>query len=313
MNLGDLRFTDRRLLGSSTNDEQWDDGIRGDKAAGLWTGTTYLFDRALDKHHAMAAVKRIRDKNSAKKEARKQAFYDVSQLSSGKGCMTKPVNIIEYDMKSFLEQAIQKYKDLAGPKYHTLKAAATPFADDKIARPVDDEAEAKGELAPIASRVLMKLLFAARMARFDLLRAVQGLASRVTKWSAECDRALHRLMCYVNTTLDLKLRGFIGDPIDECKLWLFADADHAGEHDSKSTSGCFQALVGPNTYFPLTAYSKKQTSISISSTESEVACANLALRTVGLPSSALWSVLLKAGGVQLDLSRRAHPGREMPA
>eukprot|EP00439_Symbiodinium_sp_Y106_P001621 s6239_g1.t1 len=184
----------------------------------------------------MAAVKRIRDKNSAKKEARKQAFYDVSQLSSGKGCMTQPVNIIEYDMKSFLEQAVQKYKDLAGPKYHTLKAAATPFADDKIARPVDDEAEAKGELAPIASRVLMKLLFAARMARFDLLRAVQGLASRVTKWSAECDRALHRLMCYVNTTLDLKLRGFIGDPIDECKLWLFADADHAGEHDSKSTS-----------------------------------------------------------------------------
>ena len=76
----------------------------------------------------------------------------------------------------------------------------------------------------------------------------------------------------------------------------FADADHAGEHDSKSTSGCFQALVGPNTYFPLTAYSKKQTSISISSTESEVVCANLALRTVGLPSSALWSVLLKAGG-----------------
>eukprot|EP00439_Symbiodinium_sp_Y106_P010030 s6207_g1.t1 len=92
----------------------------------------------------MAAVKRIRHKNSAKKEARKQAFYDVSQLSSGKGCMTKPVNIIEYDMKSFLEQAIQRYKDLAGPKYHTLKAAATPFADDKIARPVDDEAEAKG-------------------------------------------------------------------------------------------------------------------------------------------------------------------------
>ncbi|CAE7767551.1 unnamed protein product [Symbiodinium sp. CCMP2592] len=278
LNIGDLRLTERQLLGSTSAEEQWDDGFRGGKASGLWTGTTYLFDRGIDKHHAVAAVKRIRDKNTAKKEARKQAFYDISQLSSGTGCMKHPVNIIEYDMKSFLEQAVQKYKDLAGPKYHTLKSASTPFADEKIARPIDDEAEAKGELAPIASRVLMKLLFAARMARYDLLRAVQGLASRVTKWSAECDRALHRLMCYVNSTLDLKLRGIIGDPIDQCKIWLFADADHAGEHDNKSTSGCFEALVGPNTYFPLAAYSKKQTSISISSTESEVVCANIALR-----------------------------------
>ncbi|CAE7772169.1 unnamed protein product, partial [Symbiodinium sp. CCMP2592] len=164
LNIGDLRLTERQLLGRTSPEEQWDDGFRGGKASGLWTGTTYLFDRGLDKHHAVAAVKRIRDKKLAKKESRKQAFYDISQLSDGKGCMNKPVNIIESDMKSFLEQAVQKYKDLAGPKYHTLKSASTPFADEKIARPIDDEAEAKGELAPVASRVLMKLLFAARPA-----------------------------------------------------------------------------------------------------------------------------------------------------
>ncbi|CAE7245792.1 unnamed protein product [Symbiodinium sp. CCMP2592] len=149
LNIGDLRLTERQLLGSTSAEEQWDDGFRGGKASGLWTGTTYLFDRGIDKHHAVAAVKRLRDKNTAKKEARKQAFYDISQLSSGTGCMKQPVNIIEYDMKSFLEQAVQKYKDLAGPKYHTLKSASTPFADEKIARPIDDEAEAKGWLVMI--------------------------------------------------------------------------------------------------------------------------------------------------------------------
>ena len=86
-------------------------------------------------------------------------------------------------MSSFLQQAIDRYKELAGPEFHNLKKVATPFYDDKIARPVEAEAETKGKLSPIASRVLMKLLFAARMARFDLLRAVQGLAARVTKWS----------------------------------------------------------------------------------------------------------------------------------
>ena len=57
---------------------------------------------------------------------------------------------------------------IAGPEYRNLKKVSTPFFDDKIARPVETEAEAKGKLAPIASRVLMKLLFAARMARYDL-------------------------------------------------------------------------------------------------------------------------------------------------
>ena len=132
----------------------------------------------------------------------------MNNLSSNQGCMNKPANEVVYDMKSFLQQAVDRYKELAGPKFHNLKKVATPFHDDKIARPLETEAEVKGELAPIASRVLMKLLFAARMARYDLLRAVQGLASRVTKWSSECDKSLHRLMCYVNSTLDVKLRSY---------------------------------------------------------------------------------------------------------
>ena len=69
----------------------------------------------------------------------------------------------------------------------------------------------KAKLSPIASRSLMKLLFAARMARFDLLRAVQGLAPRNTKWSVDCDKALHCLMCYVQCTLDDKMSGFVGE------------------------------------------------------------------------------------------------------
>ena len=55
-------------------------------------------------------------------------------------------------------------------------------------------------------------------------------------------------------------------------------------------------LIGPNTYFPLTAFSKKQTSVSISSTEAEVVAANISLRAVGLPSSGLWAYLQNAGG-----------------
>ena len=138
----------------------------------------------------------------------------------------------------------------------------------------------------------MKILFAARMARYDLLRATQALASRVTKWSQECDDALHRLVSYINCSLSSTMRGYIGDKFSECQLWLFADADFAGAHDSKSTTGSFMALVGPNTYFPINAFSKKQTAVSMSSTEAEVIAANHSVRAQGLPSLSLSNYLL---------------------
>jgi hypothetical protein len=48
-----------------------------------------------------------------------------------------------------------------------------------------------GVLQPIASRILMEILYAARMCRCDLLRAVCGLASCTAKWTHKCDSDLH--------------------------------------------------------------------------------------------------------------------------
>ena len=79
------------------------------------------------------------------------------------------------------------------------------------------------------------------------------------------------------------MSGFIGDSIMDCRLWLFSDSDFAGEYVWKSTTGCAMFLVGPDTYYPLNAFSKKQTSITMSSTESEVVAANHGLRAEGLP------------------------------
>ena len=112
-----------------------------------------------------------------------------------------------------------RYVQLSGRDAKPLKQVSTPFHEERIARPVaDDSDETKGVLTPIAARVLMKILFAARMAWYDLLRAVQGLAARATKWSTDCDWALHRLVCFINSTLDNKLKAFINDSLAKCKL-----------------------------------------------------------------------------------------------
>ena len=95
--------------------------------------------------------------------------------------MTKPVTRVTYDMRDSLESCVDRYCELAKVERKTLKPAATPFHELRVALPIASEEEKAGRLQPIASKVLMKILFAARMARWDLLRATQSLASRVTK------------------------------------------------------------------------------------------------------------------------------------
>ena len=80
-----------------------------------------------------------------------------------------------------------------------MKPVPTPFLDETQI-PEEDHTQVKGKLAESASRVLMKVLYCARMARYDLLRATCGLAAQVTKWTPSCDRKLHRLMAYIKST-----------------------------------------------------------------------------------------------------------------
>ena len=166
---------------------------------------------------------------------------------------------MRYDLSSFMRQCVQTYVELAGARMGSLRKVGTPFLTDDAEIDVGGtEGEPAGQLAPIALRVLMKVLYAPRMGRYDILRARCALAKRVTKWSTACDRRLHRLMCYINATADLCLYAHVGDDLTQCRLALYCDADFAGDKsDSRSTSGVFLAVVGPKTFFPTTAVSKK--------------------------------------------------------
>ena len=67
-----------------------------------------------------------------------------------------------------------------------------------------------GKLAPIAASVPMRVSYAARMARFDLLRITCKLATRVTKWDCDDDKRLMKLMRYIHSTLTCRQVGYLG-------------------------------------------------------------------------------------------------------
>ncbi len=127
-------------------------------------------------------------------------------------------------------------------------AAGTPSTVPKFIEKDDD----RGQLADSASSVLMKVLYAARMARVDLLRPVQGLAKHFTKWKKRHDQELYRLVCYIDTTKHKKMIGWVGNELADLQPHLFSDSDFAGaEGTQRSTSGVHLCLRGSHTCFPL--------------------------------------------------------------
>ena len=140
---------------------------QGKRIPAMWVGATYLFTKSCnDPKNAPATIKR--DKDSAKKKARAQGFRYMDQVFKDKPCMSKPVNVMTYDMQPFLQSCIDRYQSLAG-KDSRLWPLRSMRLKERIARP-----EPNGVLAPIAAWILMKILFAARMARYDLLRAASS-------------------------------------------------------------------------------------------------------------------------------------------
>ena len=77
---------------------------------------------------------------------------------------------------------------------------------------------------------------------------------------------------------------YVGNTAKHCRLGLFQDSDFAGDlEDSKSTSGGTLCAFGSHTLVPISWMCKKQTSVSHSSTESEIISLDAGLRLDGIP------------------------------
>ena len=69
--------------------------------------------------------------------------------------------------------------------------------------------------------------------------------------------------------------GLIGDPIEKLEVCF----------------GSFTCLMGPNSFIPISALSKKQTCVSHSTPEAELVAVDTSFRNEGIPALNLWEIL----------------------
>ena len=170
---------------------------------------------------------------------------------------------------------------------------SSPCLDDHQFK--QEELESVGELSEVCSQiVLQKCLYLARIGRLDILWSVNKLARSVTKWTQACDRRLARLISHIHHTNDFRQNCHVGNTAQHCRLGLFQDSDFAGDlEDSKSTSGGVLCIFGSRTFVPLSWMCKKQSSVSHSSTESEIISLDAGLRMDGLLALDLWDIVIE--------------------
>ena len=194
-----------------------------------------------------------------------------------------------FDMLEYTDDTIAAYTKVTGCT--KFKKARTPFLNESSLPKADEEV--LGELKPNASQCLMKALWLARLSRPDVSKAITDLTTKVQSWSKNDDRRLFRIFCYLHTTRDDMLCGHVGDHADKLYLRVYMDADFCGDSgNTRSTSGGFLALAGPNTFFPLALICKRQTSTSRSTTEAEIVSLAASLFSEALPQVELWEKLL---------------------
>ena len=100
----------------------------------------------------------------------------------------------------------------------------------------------------------------------------------------------------------------MGNTAKQCRLGLFQDSEFAGNlEDSKSTSGGTLCIFGSHTFVPICWMCKKQTSVSHSSTESEIISLDAGLRLAWIPALDLWDLIVSALGNTMQTPER--PGK----
>ena len=196
-------------------------------------------------------------------------------------------------MEGHAKKCVERYCEFANKTTQQLYKVSTPRIDYHHFK--EEELKSVGDLSQVCSQIVLKCLYLARIGRPDILWSVNKLARSITKWTKACDKRISRLISYIHHTCEYKQYCHVGNT--HCRLGLFHDSDFAGDlEDSKCASGGTLCVFGSHTFVPISWMCKKQTSVSHSSTESEIISLVARLRLDGIPALDLWDLIVAVLG-----------------
>ena len=208
-------------------------------------------------------------------------------------------------MEGHAKKCVERYSELANKMTQQLYQVSTPCIDDHHFK--EEEMKHVEELSQVCSQIVLNS-YLARIGRPHIQWSVNKLARSITKWTEACDKRLNRLISYIHHKCEYKQNCHVGNTAKQCRLGQFQDSVFAGDlEDSKSTSGRTLCIFGSHTFVPISWMCKKQTSVSHSSTESEIISLDAGLRLDWIPVLDLWDLIVSVLGNTTQTPEK--PGR----
>ena len=182
-----------------------------------------------------------------------------------------------YDMEGHAQRCVERHCEMANKKVEQLYNVSNPCLDDHQFK--QEELESAGELSEVCSQLVLKCLYLARSGRPDTLWSVNKLARSVAKWTQACDRRLARLISYfITRTISDSIvmwetRHSIADWVCFKTQTLLEILRTQSQLQEVSC-----VFLEAEHFVPVSWMCKKQTSVSHSSTESEIISLDAGLR-----------------------------------
>ena len=197
------------------------------------------------------------------------------------------------DVEGHARECGERYCELANKKVEQLYKVSNPCLDDHQFK--REDLESVGEFSEVCSQIVLKCLHFARSGRPDILWLVNQLARSVAKMDSGMRQTTSKIdFCIHSSHKRIRRYCHVGNTAQHCRLGSFRDSDFAGDlQDSKSTSGGVLCILGSRTFVPVSWMCKKQMSVSLSSTESEIISLDAGLRMDGLLALEPWKFIIE--------------------
>ena len=187
-------------------------------------------------------------------------------------------------MAGHAKKCVERYCELANKTTQQFYKVSTPRIDDHHSE--EEKMKCVGELSHVC-------LYLARIGRPDVLWSVNKLARSITKWTKACDKRLNRLISFIHHTCGYKQYCYyVGNTAKQSRLDCYKTLILREILRIQSLHQVEHCIFGSDTFVPISWMCKTQTSVSHSSTGSEIISLNAGLRLDGIPALDLWDLIV---------------------
>ena len=152
-------------------------------------------------------------------------------------------------------------------------------------------------MSKVCSQIVQKCSYLGRIGRPDILWSVNKLARSITKWTKACDQRLCRLVSYIHHTCVNRNSIAMWETLPNSAGWdCFKTPILREILRTQNLLRVEHCVFGSQTFVPISWMCKKQTSVSHSSTGSEIISLDATLRLDGIPTLDLWDLIVAVLG-----------------